>query len=96
MAHRDYSISSRRIRLSIFADRLEIDTPGQLPNGMTIESMHASQATRNEVIASVFGRIPVGDVPGSAHRAFLMERRGDGVAIIIKETEGNGRRAAGV
>ncbi|MDE0432655.1 MAG: putative DNA binding domain-containing protein [Bryobacterales bacterium] len=87
VAHRDYSISSRRIRLSIFADRLEIDTPGQLPNGMTIESMHASQATRNEVIASVFGRIPVGDVPGSAHRAFLMERRGDGVAIIIKETE---------
>ena len=87
LAHRDYSMSSRRIRLSMFADRLEIDTPGQLPNGMTIESMHASQATRNEVIASVFGRIPVGDVPGSAHRAFLMERRGDGVAIILKETQ---------
>ena len=87
VAHRDYSISSRRIRLSMFADRLEIDTPGQLPNGMTIASMDASQATRNEVIASVFGRIPVGDVPGSAHRAFLMERRGDGVAIILKETQ---------
>ena len=87
LAHRDYSMSSRRVRLSMFADRLEIDTPGQLPNGMTIESMHASQATRNEVIASVFGRIPVGDVPGSAHRAFLMERRGDGVAIIFKETQ---------
>ncbi len=87
VAHRDYSISSRRIRLSMFADRLEIDTPGQLPNGMTIESMDASQATRNEVIVSVFGRIPVGDVPGSAHRAFLMERRGDGVAIILKETQ---------
>ena len=87
VAHRDYSISSRRIRLSMFADRLEIDTPGQLPNGMTIESMDASQATRNEVIASVFGRMPVGDAPGSAHRAFLMERRGDGVAIILKETQ---------
>ena len=86
LAHRDYSMATRRVRLSMFADRLEIDTPGQLPNGMTIESMHASQATRNEVIASVFGRIPVGDVPGSAHRAFLMERRGDGVAIIVKET----------
>ena len=86
LAHRDYSMATRRVRLSMFADRLEIDTPGQLPNGMTIESMHASQATRNEVIASVFGRIPVGDVPGSAHRAFLMERRGDGVAIILKET----------
>ena len=87
VAHRDYSISSRRVRLSMFADRLEIDTPGQLPNGMTIESMDASQATRNEVITSVFGRILVGDVPGSAHRAFLMERRGDGVAIIFRETQ---------
>lgn len=87
VAHRDYSISSRRIRLSMFADRLEIDTPGQLANGMTIESMHASQATRNETIASVFGRIPVGEVPGSAHRRYLMERRGDGVAIIFKETQ---------
>lgn len=87
VAHRDYSMSSRRIRLSMFANRLEIDTPGQLPNGLTIESMHTSQATRNEVIASVFGRVPVGDVPGSAHRAFLMERRGDGVAIILKETQ---------
>lgn len=87
VAHRDYSMSSRRIRLSMFANRLEIDTPGQLPNGMTIESMHTSQATRNEVIASVFGRMPVGDAPGSAHRALLMERRGDGVAIILKETQ---------
>ena len=87
VAHRDYSISSRRIRLSMFADRLEIDTPRQLPNGMTIESMDASQATRNEVISSVFRRIPVRDVPGSGHRAYLMERRGDGVAIILKETQ---------
>ena len=92
VAHRDYSMSSRRIRLSMFANRLEIDTPGQLPNGMTIESMDTSQATRNEVIASVFGRVPVGDVPRSAHRAFLMERRGDGVAIILKKT----RETAGV
>lgn len=87
LAHRDYSVVSRRIRLSMFADRLEIDSPGQLSNGMTIEGMRASQATRNEVIASVFGRIPVGDVPGSTHRAFLMERRGDGVAIILNETQ---------
>ena len=91
VVHRDYSMSARRIRLSMFQDRLEIDSPGQLPNGMTIEGMEASQATRNEVIASVFGRIPVGDVPGSRHRRYLMERRGDGVAIIHNET----REAAG-
>ena len=86
VAHRDYSMSSRRIRLSMFKDRLEIESPGQLPNGMTIEGMEASQATRNEVIASVFGRIPLADVAGSDHRRYLMERRGDGVSIIRAET----------
>ncbi len=87
VAHRDYSMSSRRIRLSMFKDRLEIDSPGQLPNGMTIEGMEASQATRNEVVASVFGRIPVGNVAGSGRRRYLMERRGDGVSIIRTETQ---------
>ncbi len=92
VVHRDYSMVSRRIRLSMFKDRLEIDSPGQLPNGMTIESMDSSQATRNEVLASVFGRIPVGETPGSGHRRYLMERRGDGVSIILKET----RETAGI
>ena len=86
VAHRDYSLSTRRIRLSMFKDRLEIDSPGSLPNGMTIAGMAASQATRNEVIAAVFGRLPVNQVAGSGHRGYLMERRGDGVAIIRKET----------
>ena len=76
----------------MFKDGLEIDSPGQLPNGMTIEGMDASQATRNEVIVSVFGRIPVGNVAGSGHRRYLMERRGDGVSIIREET----REAAGL
>ena len=71
----------------MFRDRLQIESPGQLPNGMTIEGMEASQATRNEVIASVFGRIPVANVSGSDHRRYLMERRGDGVSIIRKATE---------
>ena len=92
IVHRDYSMSSRRIRLSMFKDRLEIDSPGQLPNGMTIDGMDSSQATRNEVLASIFGRIPVGGVPGSQRRRYMMERRGDGVSIIRTET----REAAGV
>ena len=73
VAHRDYSMSDRRIRLSMFEDRLEIDSPGSLPNGMTIANMEASQATRNEVITSVFGRLPVGTIPGSENRQFMME-----------------------
>ena len=93
IVHRDYSISSRRIRLSMFKDRLEIDSPGQLPNGMTIDGMDSSQATRNEVLASIFGRIPVDGVPGSRRRRYMMERRGDGVSIIFTETRDSRRRA---
>ena len=95
VVHRDYSMAGRRIRLSMFEDRLEIDSPGPLPNGMTIANMEAAQATRNEVLASVFGRLPVGEIPGSENRQFLMERRGDGVMIIVGRTrETAGRRPA--
>ena len=71
----------------MFADRLEIDSPGGLPNNLTIDSMDVRQSTRNEGLASIFGRIPVGEVRGSGDRQFFMERRGDGVPIILRETE---------
>ena len=87
VVHRDYSMSSRNIRLSIFSDRLEIDSPGRLPNGMTIEGMEESQSTRNEVIASVLGKTPVDDTLGSDHRYYIMERRGDGVSLIKTKTQ---------
>ena len=92
VAHRDYSVQGQRIRLSMFEDRLEIDSPGALPNGMTIENMEVSQSTRNDVIASIFGRVTVAGIPGSENRQFLMERRGDGVAAILRRTrETSGR-----
>ena len=86
VAHRDYSVRGQRIRLSMFEDRLEIDSPGALPNGMTIANMEVSQSTRNDVIASVFRRLSVSDIPGSEKRQFLMEVRGDGVAAIVRAT----------
>ena len=87
VVHRDYSIRGSRIRLSMFADRLEIDSPGGLPNNLTIDSMEVRQSTRNEALASIFGRIPVGEIRGSGGRQFFMERRGDGVPIILSETK---------
>ena len=44
------------------------------------------QATRNQAIASLMGRMGVGDIRGSADRLYFMERRGDGVRIIQRET----------
>ncbi len=48
VAQSDWSVSERRIRLSMFSDRLEIVSPGDLPNGMTIETMPDAGSTRNE------------------------------------------------
>ena len=88
VAHRDYSMRGSRVRLSMFEDRLEIQSPGSLPNNLTVESMATRQAARNQTLTSVLGRMPVGGIRGSEERRYFMERRGDGVPIILRETRG--------
>ena len=88
VVHRDYTIQGSRIRISMFSDRIEINSPGGLPNNLTIDSMDVRQSTRNEALASILGRIPVESIRGSGDRQYFMERRGDGVPIIFRETEG--------
>ena len=87
VVHRDYSIRGSRIRLAMFEDRLEICSPGSLPNNLTVESMSERQSTRNEVLTSVLGRIRVDRMVEAGERQFFMERRGDGIPIIRRETQ---------
>ena len=86
VVHRDYSMTGSKIRLSMFADRLEIQSPGSLPNNLSVESMASRQSTRNEALTSVLARMPVGGTRGGEDRRYFMERRGDGVPIIRRET----------
>ena len=86
VAHRDYSMMGARIRLSMFEDRLELQSPGALPNNLTVDGMEVRQATRNQTLASLLGRMSVSGVRGSEDRRYFMERRGDGVPIILRET----------
>ena len=54
VVHRDYAITTVTNRLSMFADRLEVTSPGRLTNTVTIAKMFAGyRATRNEVIKEV-------------------------------------------
>jgi ATP-dependent DNA helicase RecG len=39
LVHRDYMLSATDIELSIYANRLEIVSPGRLPNDITVERM---------------------------------------------------------
>lgn len=54
VAHRDYSIAVVDIELSLYADRLEIISPGRLPNTVTVDKMRAGyRASRNELVKEV-------------------------------------------
>ena len=85
VAHRDYSMAGARVRLHIFRNRIELYVPGSLANTLTPDSMHLRQYSRNELIVSLLARCRV---PSNAtlDRTHMMERRGDGVPIILEES----------
>ena len=86
VAHRDYSIQASKIRLHMFSDRIEIFSPGAIPNTMTIDSLPLRQAIRNELLTSLLARCPLADSDLSDDH-FIMDRRGEGVPIILAESE---------
>ena len=86
VVHRDYSMENAKIRLFIFDDRLELYSPGTLPNTLPIEAMRNRQATRNETLASILRMLAVGDIAGAGDRQYFLEQRGEGVPIIYEQT----------
>ena len=88
VVHRDYSKGSSKIRLFMFADRLELYSPGALANTVTIEKLPYSQATRNELLSRLLSEITLDDdVESQVKRRHFLERRGEGVGIILNESE---------
>jgi ATP-dependent DNA helicase RecG len=54
LIHRDYLLSGTDIELVVYSDRLEIISPGRLPNGITPERMRAgTRAARNQLLKDV-------------------------------------------
>ena len=85
VAHRDYSMTGRRIRLHMFADRLELYSPGALPNSLSLDGLMENTVTRNETIVNLLSRYY--NAREEAGRQALIERRGEGVPKIIKASE---------
>jgi len=57
MAHRDYTISSP-VRVIVYDDRVEIRTPGRLPNTVTVESLKQGiHVLRNPTIYNILLKI---------------------------------------
>jgi ATP-dependent DNA helicase RecG len=54
LIHRDYLLSSTDIELALYSDRLEIISPGRLPNGITPDRMRTGCRTaRNQLLKDV-------------------------------------------
>jgi predicted HTH transcriptional regulator len=86
-AHRDYSIYGSKIRLHLFSDRLELYSPGTIPNTMTIESLPLRQSSRNELLGSLLARCRMNVDAEGSKRVYIMDKRGEGVPIILIESE---------
>jgi ATP-dependent DNA helicase RecG len=69
LVHADYSIKGMNPRIAIFSDRLEIENPGMLPFGYTLEEFIAGVShVRNKVIARVFRELNLMEEWGTGYR----------------------------
>ncbi len=88
VVHRDYSKAGSKIRLFMFTDRLELYSPGALANTLTVDDLRYNQATRNELLARLLSETTLSDDMGAqVVRRHFLERRGEGVGIILNESE---------
>ena len=81
VTHRDYFYDSSHIYIHIFSDRIEIENPGGLFKGLTIEDLGKRSVRRNRLIAELFFRIG------------YIEMVGSGITRIYKALEKNGNPA---
>ena len=74
LAHRDYLVNGSEVHIDIYDDRMEIYSPGGMPDGSMIQDRDpftVASTRRNPVLADVFNRLG------------YMERKGSGFGKII-------------
>ncbi len=93
LIHRDYFISAP-IRIFIFSDRIEIISPGHLPNNLTVENIkNGNSNIRNPILASFAAKLlPYRGLGSGIRRAlkayefieFVEDRDGNSFKVIVK------------
>jgi ATP-dependent DNA helicase RecG len=80
-AHRDYNVQGDCIHLNIFADRLEVSSPGELPGPVNLNNLLEARFSRNAVISQVLADMG------------YVERLGYGLDRVVKSMRSAGLRA---
>ncbi len=90
IAHADYAQRGVPIRLAVFDDRLEVENPGLLPFGLTIEDLpRGVSKLRNRVIGRVFHEIGLVEQWGSGAQRMIAACHDAGTAPPLWEEIGN-------
>lgn len=74
LAHRDYLVNGSEVHIDIYDDRMEIYSPGGMPDGSMIQDRNplmVPSTRRNPILADIFNRLG------------YMERKGSGFGKII-------------
>ncbi|MGD0960985.1 MAG: RNA-binding domain-containing protein [Methylomonas sp.] len=104
LIHRDYFISAP-VKVLVFADRLEIISPGHLPNNLTVENIKLGNSNvRNPILASFAPRVlPYRGLGSGILRAlkaypdidFVDDREGNAFKVIIRRGRAIGQGSGG-
>lgn len=86
MVHTDYAQRGSPIRVSIFDDRLEVENPGLLPFGLTVEDLPLGiSKLRNRVMGRVFHVLGLIEQWGSGVQRMTSACRDGGLAAPVFE-----------
>lgn len=80
LVHRDYSMIFSKILVDLFSDRIEVQSPGLLPNGLTVENMRAGYPVHRNPLLSNY-----------VHCLKLDEQAAGGLPKIISQMKQLGR-----
>lgn len=75
VTHRDYAITGSKVLLEVFDDRVDVTSPGALPNHMTVERVRAGANPRSRNDSMAYFMTAMG----------YMEQRGRGWLIMRRE-----------
>jgi len=81
IAHRDYNLQGDNIHLHLFADRLEVSSPGGLPGPVTLDNLLDARYSRNAVIVQALSDLG------------FIERLGYGLDRVVALARDNGLRS---